>query len=85
MVKKAHDVKAAEALLKAAFSSERKGGRYSNAKKNIYEPYMSYQEIANHIGISREAVAAIEKSALRKIRKILKMRGLDADSFFGKN
>jgi len=83
-VKKANDVKQAEALLKAVFSSERKSGRYTNGKKYIYDPYMSYQEIANHIGISREAVANIEKTALKKIRKILKMRGYSAESFFDK-
>jgi DNA-directed RNA polymerase sigma subunit (sigma70/sigma32) len=85
MVKKAEDVKKAEALLKAVFSSERKSGRYTNGKKYIYDPYMSYQEIANHIGISREAVANIERTALKKIRKILKMRGYSADSFFDKS
>lgn len=37
---------------------------------------MTYQQIADELGISRQAVYQIEKRALMKIRKILIERGI---------
>lgn len=49
--------------------------------KQIYEPYFSYGEIAEELGITRAAVQQIEQRALRKIAKALILLGYIKDDF----
>ena len=65
--------------------------------KDMYRPLMvdkskradtddtmsTHQEIADQLGISRAAVSDVEKRALRKLREILKERGLKPEDLFG--
>lgn len=43
---------------------------------------MTQQEVADILGISRAAVADMEKNALRKLRIALKARGFTLKDFF---
>lgn len=52
-------------------------------KKTANEVYMTHQEIADVLGVSRAAVSEMEKTALRKLRKILAKRGFTMEDFFG--
>lgn len=54
-------------------------------KKTAREVYMTHQEIAEELGISRAAVSDMEKRALRKIKKILIKWGYTMEDFFEKN
>ena len=54
-------------------------------KKTANEVYMTHQEIADVLGVSRAAVSEMEKTALRKLRKILAKRGFTLNDFFGKD
>lgn len=53
-------------------------------KRNLLvdEPYMTHQEIANYFGLTRAAIADIERKALVKLGKILKARGYTLEDFF---
>lgn len=46
------------------------------------EPFMTLEEIADRMGMSRERVRQIEESALRKCRKRLRALGVSAEDFF---
>lgn len=54
-------------------------------KKTANEVYMTHQEIADVLGVSRAAVSEMEKTALRKLRKALDKRGFTLNDFFGKD
>jgi len=43
---------------------------------------MTQQEVADAFGVSRAAIADIEKRALRKLRNELRRRGLTIQDFF---
>ena len=43
----------------------------------------THQEIADELGVSRAAISDIEKKALRKLKAILKERGLKPEDLFG--
>lgn len=45
---------------------------------------MTQQEVADALGVSRAAVADLEKKALRKLRIELQKRGLTLKDFFGR-
>jgi DNA-directed RNA polymerase specialized sigma subunit len=45
---------------------------------------MTQQEVAEVLGVSRAAVADLEKNALRKLRIELKKRGYTMKDFFGR-
>jgi DNA-directed RNA polymerase sigma subunit (sigma70/sigma32) len=45
---------------------------------------MTHQAIADQFGISRAAVADMESNALRKLKKILEMKGFTLEDFFGR-
>ena len=47
----------------------------------VYEPYFSYGEIAEELGITRAAVQQIEQRVLRKIAKALILRGFIKEDF----
>jgi len=50
-------------------------------KKPVYEPYFSYAEIAEELGITRAAVQQIEQRALRKVAKVLVLLGYLKEDF----
>ena len=53
-------------------------------KKALVErPAMTHQEIADHFGVSRAAVAQIETNALRKLKRVVEARGFVFEDFFG--
>jgi transcriptional regulator len=54
-------------------------------KKTARDVYMTHQEIADVLGVSRAAVSEMEKTALRKIKKALAKRGFTMEDFFGKD
>ena len=43
---------------------------------------MTQQEVADAFGVSRAAIADIEKRALRKLRNELRRRGITMQDFF---
>lgn len=45
---------------------------------------MTQQEVADVLGISRAAVAELEKKALRKLRNALRAKGYTLKDFFGR-
>lgn len=56
-------------------------------KRNLVvdEPFMTHQEIANYFGTSRAAVAQLETSALRKLKRVLDEKGYTMEDFFGED
>jgi Mn-dependent DtxR family transcriptional regulator len=48
----------------------------------VKDPYMTLQEIADMMGMSRERVRQIELRALGKVKKELYKRGITAEDFF---
>jgi DNA-directed RNA polymerase specialized sigma subunit len=46
---------------------------------------MTQQEVAEVLGISRAAVAELEKKALRKLRNALRAKGYTLKDFFGRD
>jgi len=46
---------------------------------------MTQQEVADVLGISRAAVAELEKKALRKLRNALRAKGYTLKDFFGRD
>lgn len=50
-------------------------------RAEIKNPYMTLQEIADIMGVSREMVRQIEQSALKKMRKRLIAMGISAEDF----
>lgn len=46
---------------------------------------MTQQEVAEVLGISRAAVAELEKKALRKLRNALRDKGYTLKDFFGRD
>ena len=50
-------------------------------RAGIEEPYMTLAQIADIMGISREAVRQIEQTALRKMRKRLIAMGIEPEHF----
>ncbi len=53
---------------------------YQN-RKEIKDPYMTLQEIADAMNMSREMVRQIEQTALRKMRKRLIALGIEPEHF----
>lgn len=56
----------------------------SKSKKDIVKPnkgYMTQQEIADGMGVTRAMVHLIEKRAIRKIRQQFEMRGWKFEDF----
>jgi transcriptional regulator with XRE-family HTH domain len=51
-------------------------------RTEIKDPYMTLQEIADMMGMSRERVRQIEESALKKCRKRLRALGITEEAFF---
>jgi len=51
-------------------------------KNNRWQSDMTQQEVADAMGITRQAVQNIEKVALRKLKTELHKRGLTLDDFF---
>ena len=51
-------------------------------KDKLWESDMTQQEVADAMGITRQAVQNIEKVALRKLKTELHKRGLTLDDFF---
>lgn len=51
-------------------------------KINPWQSDMTQQEVADAMGITRQAVQDIEKKALRKLRVELHKRGLTLNDFF---
>jgi DNA-directed RNA polymerase sigma subunit (sigma70/sigma32) len=51
-------------------------------KDKLWESDMTQQEVADAMGITRQAVQDIEKKALRKLRTELNKRGLTLNDFF---
>lgn len=53
--------------------------------KKFDDPYSGYnmtrEEIGQHLGVSRQTVADIEKRAIEKLRKALKKAGVKKDDF----
>lgn len=49
----------------------------------VQQPAMTHQEIADHFGTSKAAVSQVEMSALRKLKKVLEMRGYTMEDFLG--
>lgn len=47
-------------------------------EKGKYDMNMTAQEVADHLGVSRQAIADIEKKVLRKLRKRLIEKGIEA-------
>ena len=47
----------------------------------LFRSYMTLAQIADTMGISREAVRQIEQRALGKMRKILASKGMTVESF----
>ena len=54
-------------------------------KKTVHEVYMTHQEISEVLGVSRAAVSEMEKTALRKVRKVLAKWGYTVEDFFERN
>ena len=54
--------------------------QYQN-RVEIKDPYMTLQEIADMMGMSRERVRQIELRALGKVKKELYKRGITAEDF----
>lgn len=54
-------------------------------RKTARDVYMTHQEIADVLGVSRAAVSEMEKTALRKLRLALARRGFTLNDFFGKD
>lgn len=50
-------------------------------RAEIKEPFMTLQEIADTMGISREMVRQIERTALNKMRKRLIALGIEPEHF----
>jgi transcriptional regulator with XRE-family HTH domain len=50
-------------------------------RAEIKNPYMTLQEIADIMGVSREMVRQLEQSGLRKMRKRLMAMGMSAEDF----
>jgi DNA-binding transcriptional regulator GbsR (MarR family) len=51
-------------------------------RAEIKDPYMTLQEIADMMGMSRERVRQIEVRALGKVKQELFKRGITAEDFF---
>lgn len=51
-------------------------------RDQLKDPFMTLQEIADTMGVSREMVRQIEQSALRKCRKRLRAMGIEPQDFF---
>jgi DNA-directed RNA polymerase sigma subunit (sigma70/sigma32) len=56
-----------------------------NKKDRPQQASMTQQEVAEVLGISRAAVAELEKKALRKLRNALKSKGYTLRDFFGRD
>lgn len=50
-------------------------------RAEIQNPYMTLQEIADIMGMSRERVRQIEQSGLKKMRKRLRALGIEPEDF----
>lgn len=50
-------------------------------RPQVYEPYFSYAEIADELGITRAAVQQIEQRALRKVARALVLLGYLKEDF----
>jgi len=55
---------------------------YNRNPASARDPFMTLEEIADRMGMSRERVIQIEESALRKCRKKLRLLGVSAEDFF---
>jgi DNA-directed RNA polymerase sigma subunit (sigma70/sigma32) len=51
-------------------------------KDSLWQSDMTQQEVADAMGITRNAVQEIEKRALRKLKTALHKRGFTLDDFF---
>lgn len=51
-------------------------------KNKASQTDMTQQEVAEALGVSRAAVAEVEKKALRKLRIALKKKGITMKDFF---
>jgi Mn-dependent DtxR family transcriptional regulator len=56
--------------------------RQYQQRVEVKDPYMTLQEIADMMGMSRERVRQIELRALGKVKKELYKRGITAEDFF---
>ena len=54
-------------------------------QNKFYEPYFSYEEIADEIGVTRAAVQQIEQRALLKVGRALRLLGYIKNDFIGKD
>jgi len=50
-------------------------------RAEIKDPFMTLAQIAEVMGVSREMVRQIERSALMKARKVLRKRGIELEDF----
>ena len=50
-------------------------------RAEIKDPFMTLAQIAEVMGVSREMVRQIERSALIKARKVLRARGIELEDF----
>jgi transcriptional regulator with XRE-family HTH domain len=51
-------------------------------RTEIKDPFMTLQEIADAMGVSREMVRQLERSALMKCRKVLRNKNMTPEDFF---
>lgn len=50
-------------------------------RAEVKDPFMTLQEIADLMGMSRERVRQIEQNGLRKMKKVLASKGITAEDF----
>jgi hypothetical protein len=55
---------------------------YEQKEKSLFKPVMTFEEIADIMGITRQRAEQLEKSALRNARKILRNKGYNPNLFF---
>ena len=55
---------------------------YKQREQSMFKPVMTFEEIADIMGITRQRAEQLEKSALRNARKILRNNGYNPDMFF---
>lgn len=53
-----------------------------NIKQQIPDPNMTQREVSRTLDIPRHEVAKVESDALKKLKRRLKEKGYDKDSFF---
>lgn len=68
-----------EDRIKAMFEEEEPIPFAGMVKIGYSDAYMSQEEIATALGVSRETVVRDEKSAFKKIRRALFVRGIDKE------